>query len=100
MTKPVLPNAEAEEEIRSSVRYYEDERPGLGDRLLAEIDAAIALIAAHPAIGESVRRVRGKVRRFPLNHFPFLLVYREHPEYLEIVALAHTSRKPGYWRTR
>lgn len=41
-----------------------------------------------------------KVRRVPLRHFPFLLVYREYPDNLEIVALAHTSRKPKYWRSR
>jgi hypothetical protein len=27
-------------------------------------------------------------------------VYRERADHLEIVALAHTSRKPRYWRDR
>jgi hypothetical protein len=27
-------------------------------------------------------------------------VYREHPDHLEVVALAHTSRKPKYWQGR
>ena len=102
MTLPVRPNAEAEQEFRYYVRWYESETAGLGDRLWSEIQAAISLISLHPAIGEAVRRVRarGAVRRVPLRHFPFLLVYREHPDYLEIVALAHTSRKPNYWRSR
>jgi toxin ParE1/3/4 len=102
VTIPVRPNAEAEEEFRYYIRWYENESAGLGDRLWFEIQAAIDLISGHPAIGESVRRLRtrGSVRRVPLRHFPFLLVYREHADHLEIVALAHTSRKPRYWRER
>lgn len=102
MRQSVRPNAEAEEEFRHYIRWYENETAGLGDRLWSEIEAAIELISARPAIGEVVRRirVRGTVRRIPLRHFPFLLVYREHHDHLEIVALAHTSRKPNYWRGR
>jgi plasmid stabilization system protein ParE len=102
VTLSVRPNADAEEEFRYYIRWYEHETPGLGDRLWAEIQAAMELISAHPEIGETVRRVRipGMIRRVPLRHFPFLLVYRERADHLEIVALAHTSRKPNYWRSR
>lgn len=102
MTTPVRPNAEAEQEFKDYVRWYERETPGLGGRLWSEIEAAIDLISVHPAIGEVIRRVRtrGTVRRVPLRHFPFLLIYREHSDHLEVVALAHTSRKPNYWRSR
>jgi plasmid stabilization system protein ParE len=100
--KPVRPNDEAEEEFRHHVRWYEAETAGLGEKLLADIGAAIGLIARHPGIGEPVRgiRPRGTVRRLPLRRFPFLLVYREFHDHLEVVALAHTSRKPRYWRGR
>jgi toxin ParE1/3/4 len=102
VTLPVRPNDEAEEEFRYYIQWYENESVGLGDRLWSEIQAAIDLISAHPVIGEVVRRVRthGAIRRVPLRHFPFLLVYRMHPDHIEIVALAHTSRKPRYWRDR
>jgi toxin ParE1/3/4 len=102
VTKPVRPNAEAEDEFRRYIRWYEGESDGLGDRLWSEIQAAVELISSHPAIGEVVRRahVRGVVRRVPLRHFPFFLVYREYPDHLEVVALAHTSRRPDYWRPR
>src|SRR5204862_143256 len=75
---------------------------GFGDRLWAEIQAAIALISDYPSIGEIVPRVRAQptVRRVPLRHFPFLLVYRVYSDHIEVVALAHTSRKPRYWRGR
>ncbi len=100
--KPVRPNYDAEAEFRQNIQWYEAESAGLGDRLWSEIQAAISLISTHPSIGEVVRGVRhpGPVRRIPLRRFPFFLVYREYTDHLEVVALAHTSRKPNYWRGR
>jgi toxin ParE1/3/4 len=102
VTKPIRPNEFAEDEIEYYIRRYEGESPGLGDQLWIEIQEATELISRYPQIGSFVPRVRirGGVRRFPLHHFPFVLVYREHEEHVEIVALAHTSRKPSYWRSR
>ncbi|MGN6182960.1 MAG: type II toxin-antitoxin system RelE/ParE family toxin [Thermoanaerobaculia bacterium] len=98
--KPVRPNEAAEREFHESIAWYEKECPGLGDRLWTEIQTAISHIETHPAIGEAVQQTRRKIRRVPLRHFPFFLVYREHEDYLEVVALAHMSRRPRYWRDR
>ena len=102
VSKPVRPNEAAEEEFRNSIVWYEQHGIGLGDRLWMDIQTAIDLIATHNSAGEVVPRVRprGMIRRIPLRHFPFFLVYREHDDWIEIVALAHTSRKPNYWRDR
>ena len=100
MTKQVRPSPFAEDEIEYYLRRYESESAGLGDRLWRDIQNVAELISEHPQIGESVRRTGGLVRRFPLHDFPFFLVYRERGDHLQIVALAHTSRKPNYWRRR
>jgi len=103
VTKPIRPNEFAELEILRELRWYESETTGLGDRLWRDIQARLELISTHPGIGERVRRrrnMRGLVRRFPLRDFPFLLIYRELPEYVELVALAHTSKDPTYWHSR
>lgn len=100
MKKAIRPSSFAQDEIEHYLRHFEFESIGLGQRLWRDIQAAAGLIADHPAIGERIRRTRGVVRRFPLRHFPFFLIYRERDDYLEIVALAHTSRKPTYWRSR
>ena len=39
-------------------------------------------------------------RRFPLRRFPYLVIYREKPLSIEVLAVAHGRRRPGYWRTR
>jgi len=100
--KLVRPNEAAEAEFRYYIQWYEAENTGLGDRLWSEIQAAVSLIAEFPSIGEIVRypRPRETVRRVPLRHFPFRLVYREHADHLEVIALAHTSREPEYWLRR
>jgi len=102
VTKGVRPNDAAVEEFRYYIHWYEAESLGLGDRLWSEIQAAISLISTFPSIGEGVGglSVRETVRRVPLRHFPFRLVYREYTDHLEIVALAHTSREPDYWHSR
>ncbi len=53
--------------------------------------------------GAPQRWARGSfgTRRFLLRGFPFLLIYRERNfDIIEIVAIAHTSRRPNYWKAR
>jgi plasmid stabilization system protein ParE len=102
VTKPVRPTAEAEEEIRSAIRWYSDERPELGQQLWEESQRVVELISKRPAIGNIVRRLRvgGVVRRMPLRRFPYFIIYRERDDYIEMVAFAHMRRRPRYWIVR
>lgn len=102
MSKPVVPDPDAEEEIKHELRWYENQSAGLGDDLWREIQHTVALISGHPQIGSVVTRVRvtPQVRRVRLRRFPFYIVYREFDEEIELVALAPTSKRPGYWRYR
>jgi toxin ParE1/3/4 len=63
----------------------------------AEVDRALANIASAPnrwAAGPH------STRRYLLRRFPYILIYRERTGNVQIVAVAHTSRKPGYWKKR
>ncbi len=102
MTKPVRVEQDAEEELRAAIAWYEGQRPGLGVALLAEVQRAIDLIKNVPAVGVQIPRVqtRYETRRIPLRRFPYVVVYRERAEVSQVIAFAHTSRKPGYWRSR
>lgn len=99
---PVRPNQDIEDEIRAAIAWYESEREGLGRELWEELRETVALISEHPAIGSVVHRakVRGVARRVPLRRFPYFVVYRERADSIELVALAHMSRRPGYWKSR
>ena len=39
-------------------------------------------------------------RRIVFPRFPFSLVYRVRDERVQVIAVAHQSRRPGYWADR
>ena len=102
MRKPVRFEDAAEEELCAAVAWYEQQRPGLGAALLAEVQRVVDLVEEFPGLGAQVPRVRTRyeTRRVPLGQFPYVLVYRERGEETQVIAFAHTSVKPGYWRSR
>ena len=43
----------------------------------------------------------GKVRWFRLNRFPYLLYFEVlSTNVVQVLAVAHANRRPGYWRNR
>jgi toxin ParE1/3/4 len=40
------------------------------------------------------------VRRYVIKRYPFVIVYRELPAEIRVLAVAATKRRPGYWRGR
>lgn|SRR5262245_49358405 len=43
---------------------------------------------------------RDGTRQIHLRPFSYMLIFRELGEVLQVVAVAHTSRRQGYWRKR
>jgi plasmid stabilization system protein ParE len=41
-----------------------------------------------------------RARRFVLRKYPYVLIYRIADRGVEIVAVAHRRRRPGYWSRR
>lgn len=89
---------QAADEVYEGVRYYTD-RAGnaLGTAFVTEFERIIAVLLLNPDLG-----AQGKwsTRRLPMRRFPFNVVYRLNEGLLEILAVAHQRRKPGYWRVR
>jgi toxin ParE1/3/4 len=86
-------------EIDHEVDYYESCRVGLGAELEDEIDAVLETMLQFP---EAAPQWRNRPdRRFAvLDRFPFAVPYQIKREEIVILALAHTSRRPGYWSRR
>ena len=84
-------------ELDEAIEYYDRELPGLGKTFLAEVLAALDRIRRFPqgwhSLGKGVRRCR-------LRRFPYGLVYHVAEEGILILAVAHTHRRPDYWRDR
>jgi len=92
---------EASEEMTEAAAFYEERREGLGERFLDIVEATVLRVDEAPLAGARwpLDDLPITVRRWPLSGFPFFVVYVLEPA-LVIVAIAHMSREPGYWRER
>lgn len=93
---------EALAELGAAQDWYEAEMPGLGLELQDAIEEAIDRIKATPEAAPAWPDIDAPVtvRRALIRRFPFALAYFVHAGTVSIIAVAHTSRKPGYWRHR
>ena len=46
------------------------------------------------------RRVEGRIRQFVVRRFPYVVLFVEYADYVEVLAIFHTSRDPAGWRQR
>lgn len=97
--KPLQISEPASQELAEAVRWHENRRPGWGGRLFDEIIRTFGLIEAYPEIG-SPRRGRLPSRQFKVRGFPYVVAYRIRVDDIHVVAVAHSSRRPGYWQRR
>lgn len=102
MTRRLRVDAAAGDELEAAAAWYEVRRVGLGRDLLASVDATLTQIVESPAAGSRVPGVAKSlgVRRRLVPRFPYAIVYLELAEEVRIVAFAHGSRRPGYWKAR
>ncbi len=84
-------------ELIEAAHFYEERQQGLGDRLLDAVEEAIAFIRRHPTIWRPDEQGR---RKYRVRRFPFLIIYKIKNNSIYILAIAHTSRRPGYWKKR
>ena len=84
----------AEEELLHEIGYLEQRANGLGRRFFAEVQRAENLIAQFPKLAEEI--LPG-IRRRILRKFRYSLIYTIEKNGLLILAVAHQSRRPGYW---
>jgi plasmid stabilization system protein ParE len=87
----------AADEADGARAWYAARNPTVADAFLLELDAAIANIADGPMRWP---RIHGRFRRYLLHKFPFSVVYIERRDFIEVIAVAHHRRKPGYWSQR
>ncbi|MES2048689.1 MAG: type II toxin-antitoxin system RelE/ParE family toxin [Pseudomonadota bacterium] len=89
---------EAINDLREAAEFYK-QRAGtsLSRALLEEFDHAINILLQHPKLGAPWRH---NTRMHVLKRFPYSLIYKLSEEEILIVAIAHQSRRPGYWSKR
>jgi plasmid stabilization system protein ParE len=89
---------EAERELTDGALFYAREANAeLGLAFIAEFERSLGVLCTHPRLGPVWR---GNTRRLPLRRFPYTTIYQLRPDEVRVIALAHQSRRPGYWRGR
>lgn len=90
--------SEAEEEYSQSFRWYAERSRRAADAFEAEFARALEAIAENP---ERFPSCDDHHRAYLLKRYPFQIIYRRlSTDRILIVAVAHTSRRPGYWLGR
>jgi plasmid stabilization system protein ParE len=94
---PVFFHPEAIEDAEGAARWYHERSPRAAARFVEEVNQVVEKILAAP------QRWPGGVhgtRRAKLPCFPFTVVYREAGDTIQVLAIAHGRRRPGYWKKR
>jgi toxin ParE1/3/4 len=88
----------AREEVIAAARWYaEVAGDDVAEAFDFELHSAVQLLVQMPQLGTPGI---SKTRNLRLNGFPYTLHYRSTNETITILAVAHQSRLPGYWRSR
>jgi len=93
----LLLHPDAMSEAAAARVWYEERNPAAASALVREVDHAVAAILDSP---NRWPRYFGETPRFLLKRFPYSVVYRQLGNAVQIIAIAHARRRPGYWMHR
>jgi toxin ParE1/3/4 len=88
---------EASHELEAAFDWYLERSESAAERFLTDLNSATANVAEAP---QRWPPSKYGTRKFLLTRFPFAIIYRELPSFIQIVAVAHGRRRPGYWKNR
>jgi toxin ParE1/3/4 len=95
--KAVFFHPEADAELNAAAAYYEGQQEDLGKRFLSSVEDGLARIRINQGL---YPLIDGEVRRCLTRTFPFGVLFRNRVDRIEIIAVMHLRRKPGYWKER
>jgi toxin ParE1/3/4 len=84
-------------EYEAAFEWYFLRSEFVASRFAEEINRGIAMISDAPKRWPIANH---GTRKFLLQRFPFVLFYRVIPSGVQVLAVAHGHRKPGYWKSR
>jgi hypothetical protein len=102
VSRRVVFEPDGSHELEAAALWYESQHSGLGLTFLTAVDRTVDHLAAWPDAGTLVPGVPAhlEVRQMPVGRFPYRIAYLVRSWELRVLAVAHTRRRPGYWRSR
>ena len=87
----------ARREFDDAADRYDEQRPGLGEEFIFEIDQAIVKAAASP---ERYPIVFDDIRRTVARRFPYSVYFRVRRDSMVVLSVFHGRRNPAVWQRR
>ncbi len=88
---------EAEADFLCATNYYGQQDGSLGSRFALLVETTTERLFLYPRMRSCFY---GDCRRIKADQFPYFIIYRLKGELIQIIAVMHTSRRPGYWKGR
>ena len=97
MTLRVVFRRAAKSEFEDAAVRYDEQRTGLGEEFVVEMEQAITRAATAP---ERYPVVYGDIRRTVARRFPYSVYFRVRGDSMVVLAIFHGRRDPAIWQRR
>jgi plasmid stabilization system protein ParE len=97
MSRRLIVRPLAEADLQTAAQWYDEERPGLVERFLKDVDRSFVRLRERPL---QFPVVAGNVRRALLHTFPYAIYFRISDEMIVVLAVLHLRRNPKIWQGR
>ena len=97
MTLRVVFRRAAKSEFEDATVRYDEQRTGLGEEFVVEMEQAITRAATAP---ERYPVVYGDIRRTVARRFPYSVYFRVRGDSMVVLAIFHGRRDPAIWQRR
>lgn len=87
----------AEADVNEATDFYTLISPALARTFVDEVRDQLKRLADNPKL---YQRVHGEVRRSLTRRFPFAIYYLIGLDFVDVLAVLHTSRRPSVWQDR
>jgi plasmid stabilization system protein ParE len=87
---------EAAEELEATTAWYAKRSVAAAAQFVAEVEHALEQVVSSPARWPRY----GRARRYVMRRYPFSVVYWEMETGVEVLAVVHAKRRPGFWQGR
>jgi toxin ParE1/3/4 len=95
--KPVEVHPDAESDADKAFVWYWERSERAASGFDSELRAAFSALRKTPKIGAPY--LCG-TRKTTLNRYPYIVIFRELPRKIQIIAVAHAKRRPDFWTSR
>lgn len=76
---------------KKAYEWYEEQKQGLGESFLSELDTCYRKLASHP---DHYGKIKKNFRQVAFKRFPFVVVYEILKKEVVVFAVFHTKQNP------